>query len=305
MNYEVIGDSAARAEWLALRNSGIGASEMPAIMGLSTWESAVHVYARKVGAIPVDDDEPSEAAYWGTTLERLVAARWSQKTGIPHQWCGELARSIEHPWALATLDARVPNARSSAVESTPTPLECKTANQHKASDWAAGAPEAYRVQAHQQMLVTGADECFVACLIGGQTFVWDTVTRDEALMRRIVMAGARFWQCVQDRSPPLPDGSDSSIAALDALYPTHFGDVDLDADMLAVDEVRQDAIGRIKALEDIRDRANAALRAAIAGGKRGRLPTGVSYTLSTVNKSEYVVKATSYTQLRRTAPKDV
>ena len=52
-----------RAEWLAWRRSGIGASDVAGILGISPWASPFTVWADKLGLLPdedLDDDDPRE-----------------------------------------------------------------------------------------------------------------------------------------------------------------------------------------------------------------------------------------------------
>lgn len=294
--YDVIGDSSDRAQWLDTRCLGIGASEMPAVMGVSRWKSALHVYAGKIGAFDGDVvADLSEAAYWGLRLEKLVAEEFTARTGHPHRWHGLLLRSKEYPWALATLDA----------EALSEPLECKTANQYLLSNWAEGAPFDYQIQAHQQMLVTGAQRCRVACLVGGQRFVWDLVERDETLVRRIILHGNEFWERVQSRNPPEPDGSDSSFEALDALYRTPIDSVELPGELIELDEERQALKARQQECSKRIDKIDALIRAALGSSESGRLANGTVYSVTRVKRAAYTCKATEYTQLRRKAPKEV
>lgn len=293
--YEVLGDSSQRDQWLATRAIGVGASEMPAVMGVSRYQSALMVYARKVGALDgvSNDNEMSEAAYWGTRFEKIVAEEFTRRTGIEHQWHGLLLRSKQHPWALATLDA----------QALGEPLECKTANQYLLDKWEGGAPEDYMVQAHQQMLVTGAKRCRVACLVGGQRFMWDLVERDEVLIRKIVHHGEEFWERVQSRTPPEPDGSESAFDALEALYRSHAGAVELPGELVELDEERDILKERIKKAKKRCDEIDSILLARLGAAEQGRLPNGVVYTLSKVKRAACTMKATEYTQLRRKAPK--
>lgn len=293
--YEVVGDSSDRAQWLGARTLGIGASEMPAVMGVSRWKSALHVYADKIGAFEgLDAGELSEAAYWGLRLEKMVAEEFTVRTGIQHRWHGRLLRSKRYPWALATLDA----------EALDEPLECKTGNQYLLSHWADGTPFDYQIQAQQQMLVTGAARCRVACLIGGQRFMWDTVERDETLIRRVILHGDEFWDRVRDRNPPPPDGSDSSFEALDALHRVHAGAVELPGELIELDDEMRALKARKKECTKRIDHIDAQIRAAIGSAEQGRLANGTVYTIAKVKRAGYECPPSEYTQLRRKAPKE-
>lgn len=292
--YDVVCDSADRETWLAARLTGIGASEAAGVLGESRWSSPLKVYAEKIGAITHDPSEQLEAQYWGTRLERLVAEEFSIRTSIPHEWHGKLLRSRKHRWALATLDA----------VALGDPLECKTANAFKMSEWGDGAPREYVIQAHQQMLVTETDRDRVACLIGGQRFVWCVVDRDEVLMRKLIARGDEFWDRVQNLNPPPPDGSEHTTEALEALFsPTAAGTALLDASFIDLDDQRLVLKDSVKTMERRLDTIDNEIRAAIGNNQSGLLPNGIAYAWPEVTRREHTVKASTYRSLKRIAPK--
>ena len=61
-----------REEWLEVRKSGIGGSEVAAICGLSKWESAYTLWLRKTGQVEDKDLSGNEAVEWGNRLEPVV-----------------------------------------------------------------------------------------------------------------------------------------------------------------------------------------------------------------------------------------
>ena len=71
--FTVVCSSAEREVWLRQRLTGIGASEIAAVMNCNRYEAALRVYARKIGAIGIHEDPAGEAAYWSSRLERIVA----------------------------------------------------------------------------------------------------------------------------------------------------------------------------------------------------------------------------------------
>lgn len=266
--YDVVCSSEDRARWLDLRSTGIGASEIAAVLGESRWKSPLALYAEKTGESSESSD--NEAMFWGLRLERIVADVFSERTGRAVMWSGEMLRSREHPWALATLDALV--APSKDVR---WPLDSKTSSAFKADDWEDGPPREYYLQLQQQMLVTGASRASIACLLGGQRLVWCDVERDEIEIRRIIHAGRAFWERVEQRSAPFPDGSDSSRAALLDLYP-HAEDT---AVSLALDfEDLYDELAALKAFEKRAEARRAEIenlfKSALGNSATGLLPSG-------------------------------
>lgn len=88
-----------RQSWLEARRTGIGASDAPAIAGLSPWKTALAVYADKVNGAADHPLTPAQA--WGLRLEPAIAAAYSEQTGIdaimPPPWpvrCRRLSRLV-------------------------------------------------------------------------------------------------------------------------------------------------------------------------------------------------------------------
>jgi putative phage-type endonuclease len=231
-----------RADWLQKRTAGIGASDMAAVMGVSSWRSPFELCLEKMGDIEPVDLSDVEAIQWGHKLEPLIVEEFGERSGRLVRPSGELLRSREYPWAQCTLDAetaeRPPSlprdvemfgrsiglvAQLRPSEDAWIPLEAKTHSAFQIRDWEDGAPEPYYIQVQHQLLVTGAPYGAIACLIGGARFVWQDIPRDEQMIRRIIWHGERFWQRVVDRDPPPPDGSDSATRAIGRRYPEDNG----------------------------------------------------------------------------------
>ena len=97
--------SAERLEWLKTRQTGIGGSDVAAILGLSRYKSALDVYNDKVGE--VSDSEQSQVAYWGTQLEDIVSKEFQKRTGMKVQKVNSQL-SLDG-WMHANIDRAVVN----------------------------------------------------------------------------------------------------------------------------------------------------------------------------------------------------
>ena len=64
-----------RAAWLEGRRTGIGGSDVAAVLGLNPWKTPLDVWNDKLGLS--EDKGMSEPAYWGTVLEDTVAKEFS------------------------------------------------------------------------------------------------------------------------------------------------------------------------------------------------------------------------------------
>lgn len=296
--YEVV-CRADDPDWLERRSVGIGASEIAAALGEDPWRSEFSLYHRKIGNL-LEEQDQAEHQRWGHLLEPVIITEFRERTGRFVDKGGLLLRSLEYPWALATLDAWICDKELGPY----WPLDVKNASAFKAEEWVDGCPEHYRIQLHQQMIVTGRDRATVACLLGGNRLVWADVERDDTLVRKIVFHGERFWKRVLDRDEPAPDESDSSKRTLLTLYPKDNGSTialpgELGEEAERLVDLKAEAKRLAQEIEAIENKVRAELGAA----EKGVLPNGYSFTWKTQQRRAFTVQASTMRVLRMTQPK--
>ena len=199
-------------DWLEYRKQGIGGSDASVVCGINRYKSPVELWMEKTGQLP--HQEAGEAAYWGTQLEPFVRAEFTKRTGIEVSRRNELLQSEEHPFMLANLDGicEVPDVG-------PCIFEAKTASAYKVGEWEDAIPDEYALQLAHYMAVTGYAGAYIAVLIGGNTFKWKFIERDEELISMLIQLETDFWNHVQDGTPPPLDGSDASAKFLAERFP--------------------------------------------------------------------------------------
>lgn len=200
-----------RADWLEHRQAGIGGSDAGAILGLNKWKSPFEVYIEKTE--PVDDRGAGEAAYWGNTLEDVVAQEFTKRTGKKVRRSNRMWVHPDYSWMLANVDRMVVGEYSI--------LECKTVGAWGAKDWEGDKiPASYIVQGQHYLAVTGLKRVYYAVLIGGQRFEWKYLDRDEELIQTIIGQEQIFWdEHVMKKIPPALDGSSAAEKFLRERYP--------------------------------------------------------------------------------------
>ena len=200
------------ADWLEYRKQGIGGSDASVVCGINRYKSPIELWMEKTGQLP--HQEAGEAAYWGTQLEPFVRAEFTKRTGIEVSRRNELLQSEEHPFMLANLDGicEVPDVG-------PCIFEAKTASAYKVGEWEDAIPDEYALQLAHYMAVTGYAGAYIAVLIGGNTFKWKFIERDEELISMLIQLETDFWNHVQDGTPPPLDGSDASAKFLAERFP--------------------------------------------------------------------------------------
>ena len=220
-----------RAAWLAARKSGIGGSDIAAILGLSPYKSAVDIWMDKTGRSA--DVEAGEAAYWGNVLEDIVAKEYAHRRDYKVQRVNVMARHPKHTWMIGNIDRAVVAEGSRARLSddggrllgAQGVLECKTASAYKAGEWGReddddAVPTAYAAQCYWYMGVTGMDWCDIAVLIGGQRYLDKRIERDDEVINGMIERAEEFW-----RHHVLGDIAPEPASARDAmlLYPRDAG----------------------------------------------------------------------------------
>ena len=199
-------------EWLEFRRKGIGGSDASVICGINNYKSAIELWGEKTGQLP--HQEAGEAAYWGTRLEDLVREEFTLRTGIEVTAVNQILQSEEYPFMLANLDGECVHPIYGKVV-----FEAKTASAYLLKDWDDSIPDSYMLQVQHYMCVTGYKGAFIAVLIGGNTFKWKFIERDEEIIAMLIQLESEFWQNVKDCVPPPLDGSDACAKFINERFP--------------------------------------------------------------------------------------
>ncbi|MDT3497178.1 YqaJ viral recombinase family protein [Bacillus toyonensis] len=210
--YEVIAKTTdlTREEWLEIRKRGIGGSDLAAVLKLSDWNSPMSIYLDKIGELK--EKPQSEYAYWGDALEEVVAQEFMKRTGLKVRRKNQMLRSKKHPFMMANIDREVIGCKEG--------LECKTTSEYKRSEWKGdNVPPQYILQCQHYMSVTGYKKWHIAVLIGGNTFAFKTIERDEDIIKMAIEKCGVFWSSfVAKRIPPVIDGLKPTTDALKEMY---------------------------------------------------------------------------------------
>ncbi|WP_062196452.1 YqaJ viral recombinase family nuclease [Caldimonas taiwanensis] len=198
--------AADRAEWLAERRSGIGGSDIAAILGLSPWKTAVDVWLEKTGRSTDDTIGDAEAVRWGALLEDVVAREYAERTEHNIQRVNRILRHPSHEWAIGNIDRAIvaPGSRVRVADDGGTLLgadgllEVKTASAYKAGEWGRdgdddAVPLHYQAQCMWYLGITGQPWCDVAALIGGQRLVIRRIHRDDETIAAMLERADDFW----------------------------------------------------------------------------------------------------------------
>ena len=253
-----------RAQWLAERQSGVGGTDSPVILGLSPFKTAYALWLEKTGR--AHDEEPDEDAaermHFGQVLEDVVAREHSARTGSKLQRINSLLRHPSSPVMLANIDRAIVvdgsrarwDDKAGRLVGARGVLECKTAQAlaRNGADWGEPGtdevPRNYWVQCQHYLGVTGLPYADLAVLFGGQKFVVYTIEADPALFADLMTEVDAWWRrhVVADIPPDPTTESDAR-----ALWRSHVAGREKVVDVLVADAVQQlaDAKAQIAELE--------------------------------------------------------
>lgn len=184
-------------EQVKIRATGLGASELPAVCGLSPYASPIDVWLRKTGqAQGIEDAGPAEV---GSILEPAILELYTRRTGHACTRPVETYRHPEHEWVLASPDA---------IADAGHLVEIKTVGVRMLHAWDEGPPDYVVAQTTQQMAVLDRERCDVAMLCGTDLQLYE-LRFDAGLWGDLYEIAAEFWQHVQDGTPPPPAVNES------------------------------------------------------------------------------------------------
>ncbi|KAA6224235.1 hypothetical protein CP973_07080 [Streptomyces albofaciens JCM 4342] len=235
----ILSADADRTAWLTARRGGLGSSDIAAILGISRHGNALSVYYDKTGGLPLESDD-SEAALWGRIDEEGIAREWARRNRSVVRRVG-LVANIDRPWQMCTLDRRVLGCPiADGRERCAVEIKCR--DKMKAGQFRKGVADDVLAQVLWQADVCGFDHIHVAVRLGGndyRQFVVRTADHGD-LIDDLRAAGARAWEQIQTRRPPvLADDADPDVLLdlYDRLHPDRSGAVDITRDVDTQDAV--------------------------------------------------------------------
>lgn len=217
------------AEQKQLRRTGIGSSDIAAIVGLSPFATAYDVYLSKVEGI---DLEETFAMELGSLLEPAVLSLYERraKPTMLRRSPGTFIHP-KLPFVVDTPDAEAGHADGLRM------VEAKTARFADAEEWGEegtdAVPEHYVPQALWHIGMARArycdstiTRCDLPVLIRTDEFRIYRIEWNEVLFGLLVEAAAKFWRDhVINGVPPSPEGSKRAAAFIKERFPRDNGSV--------------------------------------------------------------------------------
>ncbi len=198
------------------RRNHIGASDTPAILGLSPWATPADIYWSKVGPLP--GDEPTVAMQTGNRLEGAIIRFAVERLG----WEAERDVSRVHPGGIfaANLDGLIPGDGASHDQG----IEAKYVGPQNADAWGPDGseeiPDYVYAQVQHQAFVANLSKVYVAAFVSGFRPDWRLypIPRDERAIGVIVERGTAFWNEHVAKQVPPPGGELAPLEVLKAMH---------------------------------------------------------------------------------------
>jgi putative phage-type endonuclease len=177
-------------EWLEWRRDKVGASDAPAIMGVSPWYTPYQLWAEKLQL----------------TAPRQRTARQDRGLNLEDEARQEFERlldtfvlpqvvvSSKYPWMIASLDG-IDIDRKIVVE-----IKCPGQEDHF-SALSGKIPAKYYPQLQHQLAVCELDMIYYFSYDGENGVVMDCY-RDDSYIKNLITAEEIFWEQLQNLEPP-------------------------------------------------------------------------------------------------------
>lgn len=181
-------------EWLEFRKTRIGASDAPAIMGVSPWKTAHRLWLEKTGRIePV---KQTEAMKRGLDLEDHVRLYLCLHMGFT---VTPIVRvSDTYDWMMASFDGY------DDVANVYVEIKCPNKDDHFLAT-SGRVPDKYYPQVQHQIYVGGVKKLLYVSY-DGTTFAHVWIERDDEYIEKLLKEEEKFRDCLfSDIPPPMTD----------------------------------------------------------------------------------------------------
>ena len=199
-------------EWLDLRKSGIGGSEVAAICGFSKWTSPYTLWCQKTGKIS-GDIPLNDAMEWGTRLEPVIIDKFSDNH--PELTVHRDVGTWNHP--DRPFQITNPDGIFETEDGELGILEIKTAMYE--DDWRDGVPRYYETQVQWYMQTFGLKKAWVAVLFHGNSYREYELEANDFAQEIYLTKVQEFMAYMDSDIAPDFDGSKSTLETIRTRHP--------------------------------------------------------------------------------------
>lgn len=195
-----------RRAWLEARKSGIGGSDVAAILEIDQYRSPYQVWCDKVGQETEEID--NEFIRFGNLLEPVIRKEYKRRTGFAVRQDHNIRISEQRPHLICNVDGLVTDSNREGIGV----LECKNMGTYRFQKMETEVPMEYFCQIQHNMYVTGLKWADFAILIGGNQLRIIPVEFDPEYVEKQNEHLDTFWnEYVVPRVPPPMIASDVEV----------------------------------------------------------------------------------------------
>lgn len=179
------------------RSTGLGGTDISAIVGLSPYKTPFDVWAEKTGQ--VSPKPPNKRMRFGKMLEQVIAtmycAEMEERDGQQWSvvWEDQPQRRLDRPWQIFTPDGVVALAKRVQYG-----IDCKNVSLDQFHQWGTAGtdevPEHIACQFHWYMSATELPRWDAAVLLGGNDLKIYTVMHDPEIEAVLLEQGESWWK---------------------------------------------------------------------------------------------------------------
>jgi putative phage-type endonuclease len=265
-------------QWLEVRKTRFGASDVAAILGVSPWGSPWSVWAEKMGLFSSHRDDL--VLQWGKDLEIAIERRFMRERDSVIVAQQHWATHPQFARVGATLDGLEAPALDKPVVA---PVDYKTGSE----PWEE-VPMQYACQGQMQMLATGLDVMHFALFVNTRhpLYVYE-VERNQSDIDFILERLDEFWdKHIVTAIPPATDGHDATLDALAKTFPEHVEGKSVDLDgLIEIVEAWRHAKKEKEELEAVENAAKARIIEALGDAEVGVIGGERVFTYKTQEKT--------------------
>lgn len=264
-------------EWLTARLDGIGASEVPGVLGRSRFQGPWSIWRRKVERVVEELGSRSPEAEAGHRLEPMMALWFGDVCNdreLPMRWLmtnpGDFY-TVWKPPLFCTPDRFIVDTLHRHVAI----LELKAAWYKQAKRFENALPLEYRAQVQTQMYCTGLKRAYYGVLLNGMDFRWYREDYHPRFVESILRKVNKLWQLVQEKVPPPADFCEATSRAIAAHYSEPDGSrIDLPEEFVDLHAERERLLATGREGDRKKRGFDNRIKAALGNATLGVLPDG-------------------------------
>ena len=198
-------------DWLSFRTRGLGASDVPAVLGFSEYESPMSKFDEKTTLSPkpkfenlamflgkqAEDKNAEMWEYWDGSVEGMIKNFYS---GNKVRRCRRLNAYVQNPkykWLFVSLDRVINKHTWKGVEFGEGTLELKNLSSYEADKWEGGIPLKHLLQVQTQMAVCEFDYGELAVKLDDRNYTVYQFEKNREICEQIIDQTHDFWQRVE------------------------------------------------------------------------------------------------------------